>query len=133
MAMGSPHQVISSARQSPYFPASPAEEGPTTTTAGANSTPPPVKVGRDRFALAPLALLKSDYPRLPPICFPSHGDVVSAHAPQTLAPFSTTDQGHEQLLQELHQVRCQAAAAALLREQMLLLHLLQMSVDVYPH
>ena len=132
IAMGSPHQVISSAAQSPYFPASPAEEGPTTTTAGANTTPPPVKIERDRLALAPLALLKSDYPRLPPICFPSHGDVVSAHAPHTLAPFCTTDQGHEQLLKELHQVRCQAAAAALLREQMLLLHLLQMSVDVYP-
>jgi len=134
MAMGSPPQVIQSAAQRQYLPASPAEEGPTTTTARANITPPPVRIERDRLALAPLALLKNDYPRLPPICFPSHGDVMSAHGPQILAPFCTTDQGHEQLMQELHQVRCQAAAAALLREQMLLLHLLQvqMSVDVNP-
>ena len=133
MAMRSPHQVISSAAQSPYIPASPAEEGSTTTTSGANTTPPPVKIGRDGLALAPLALLKSDYPRLPPIFFPSHGDVMSAHVPQTLVPFGSTNQGHEQLLQELHQVRCQAAAAALLRDQMLLLQILQRSVDVYPH
>ena len=131
MAAGLPHTIpsVPSALQCPSVTR--AGEGPTSTSTvtststAASTSPSLVKMARDSLALAPLVLEKSEHPRLPPMrIMPTlSGHVIAEHAAQTLPVTCKTEQSQEELLQELSQV----AAAIRLREQALLLLLLQQS------
>jgi len=140
-AQAAPSRQISSSTQRLCFPASPAEDSSTTHgadswSAHATPSPPPEKMARERLSLAPLVLNARQHPRLPPMRMVSGsaGGLMAAQAAQMSgvllsgAACKTTEQGQEPLMQELSRV----AATACLREQVLLLHLLQQSTARWP-
>jgi len=144
-----PSRQISPSTQRLCSPASPAEDSSTTQgadswSAHATPSPPPEKMARERLALAPLVLDARQHPRLPPMHMVSGSDGGLMEAQATSAAqmsgvalsggaCKTTEQSQELLMQELlMQELSRVAATARLREQVLLLHLLQQSTARWP-